>query len=246
MHKPVKPILSKIFTAAILMTVWLTFYYEVVIALLIFICALIGLFIARAKYRWQVLLFSPFVIASAFSFVAGIADYCAGNATEKTGNGKVSDEFFNLDPELRVWHRMSEYASNDNELFTYEPSNLAIEMCTKLFGRQRGVYKGYYPEKRTVIDSLKNVQPIRYFGNKQSENARWLGYKSITFNYNGDAVKIKDSRREFLVFFYKCDSAKVLILNNECILFQPVSYPRRLTVFLADRKTGEVFAHYND
>jgi hypothetical protein len=214
----------------------LTFPFDGLIYLgfIIWLIIVIYLFFKRTKSKWYLLLLSSWSLVSIYSFFSGTKDYFLRQATIKT-YGLPSDEFWNLDPDLRIWNSSSGCAVMGNEMFTQSPNNIAVQFLTKCLGTQPHVYNGYYPSKKEVDSELSINATLVKFNYRQN---------SLDFNLNGQTIKLKDSQRGGFHFPNKVDSAKVLVFKKECIFFQSLGDTAK--TLLADKKTGEVFARYSN
>ena len=133
-------------------------------------------------------------------------------------------------------------------MFTQTPNNIAIKLWTKLLGPQPNVYKGYYPSRHET-DSLLGIGTPKIQFKREDQ--------TIDFQYNGELIQIEDNLNQHRIFLIrrqvisgdlfmsnKVDSANVLILKGECIIFQPFWDAEKPGTILADKKTGKVFARY--
>jgi len=211
------------------------------VGLLIWLFVFVFMLFMRGRFKLYLLFLSPWFLMPLYSFCSGVLDYTRGKATHKS-YGLVRGEFYNLDPQFRVWNYSKGCMVNDSEPFTQTPNNIAIKLCTKLFGIQPGVYKGYYPNKQVVFEGLKNAQLVKFEGWNSLYNSD-IFCEPISFAYNGENIKITTSHVE-PYFKFKTDSARVMMFNNECIAFQPAGDSSTRQSFLIDRKKGEIFAYY--
>src|SRR5689334_1254330 len=84
---------------------WLTFlfFFTIPFGLIFWVGALIFLITSKSKLKWYLLLASSWTLVPLMSFVSGSKDYFQGKAAIKSV-GLPNSEFFNLDPDLRVWN----------------------------------------------------------------------------------------------------------------------------------------------
>ncbi|AXY73733.1 hypothetical protein D3H65_06970 [Paraflavitalea soli] len=216
---------------------WLAFivYFPVLIGLAIWCGALLYLFIKRTKLKWWLLLVSAWVIVPLLSFVAGSSAYFQGKATIETF-GLPDEEFYNLDPDLRVWYSTSGCVVMETEPFKQTPNNWAVRFWTRLLGPQNDVYKGGYPTREEVAGYIGQGKRLHYF---QSGD-------TVSFDEPGQPLLLEVNRYNDLDIFRKTSTAVLFELNKECLLVQPVGEGVENVVFLADKRGGKIFARYYD
>jgi hypothetical protein len=205
-------------------------------ALYVWIASVLILFFLKSKLKWLTLALSPFVLIPVYWFGSGSIDYFKGRA-EFQAVGLMSAGYDNLDEEYRVWKAPSSCLVMGDEFYTQSPNNSAIKFWTKLLGYQKGVFHGKYPSKKEVFDFLeKNSQSVQFTMDS-------VGFNTVL---NGQSIKLQYQKiysYDVLKIFIKSNSAKVALMNNEVILFQLIQ-PRFGSVYLADAKTGKIFADY--
>jgi hypothetical protein len=195
---------------------------------------LIYLSIKSSKLRWFLVLFSPWTIIPLYSFGAGTKDYFQGEATIMSV-GLPAAEFWNLDRELRVWNSTSGCIETGNEIFTRTPNNIAVRFWTKLLGIQVHAYRGFYPRESYAFAELnKDTSPIKFQGNSHS----------VEFKLNGKSCQLTTDSNSVFSFRDTTGLAKIIVLKNECIVFQAVGDSTKQQTLLADKNTGKVFAQY--
>jgi hypothetical protein len=120
-----------------------------------------NLLLYRKSLKWLLftLLLCPFVLIPILTFNNGIFSYMNGTASIMEA-GLVRDEFFNLDPNLRCFHKSSGCLVDGTEYFTHVPNNLAILMMYNILGPMKGIYNGAYPSKEEVFQLIKNAQTL--------------------------------------------------------------------------------------
>jgi hypothetical protein len=128
MEQPAKPTrtVQTVFLISVI-TSWLTFlfFFTIPFGLLLWIGGLVYLFIKRSRLKWYLLLASSWTLVPVWSFVSGSKDYFQGKASIETF-GMPDGEFYNLDPDLRVWNSKSGCVVLGFEPLTQVPNNLAI------------------------------------------------------------------------------------------------------------------------
>lgn len=214
---------------------WLTFifFFTIPFGLLFWLGLVIYLFVKQTKLKWYLLLCSSWTVIPLFSFVSGTKDYFQGKAVIET-IGMPNAEFYNLDPDLRLWHSTSGCIVMGFEPFTQVPNNLAVKLWTKLLGTQKGVYKGVYPTKEQAEELIKQGEQMNL-----SKVADTIFLKNNQENLFLTAGKYND-----LEELRKTNRAKGFILNNECVLIELTDDTTKKVIMLADKNTGTVFARY--
>jgi hypothetical protein len=230
-HKRIVQILF--WTAAI--SSWLTFifFFTIPFGLLFWLGVLVYLFIKRTKLKWYLLLCSSWTVVPLVSFVSGTKDYFQGKAAIETF-GMPDAEFYNLDPNLRLWKSTSGCIVIGFEPFTQVPNNLAVKLWTKMLGTQSGVYNGIYPTKEQAEEMIKHGEQMNLF-----EVA-----DTIILNNNKQNLFLTTSNHSDLAELEKSNSAKAFILDNECLLIEPNGDTTKSVIILADKNKGSVFARY--
>jgi len=214
---------------------WLTFlfFFSIPLGLIFWIAALIFLFANKTKLRWYLLLASSWTLVPIMSFVSGSKHYFQGKATIKAV-GLPNSEFYNLDRGLRVWHSTSGCIVIGFEPFTQVPNNWAVLFWTKLLGTQKGVYKGVYPTREQAEEIIRKGEQVSF---SRSADTFFItsGNQQLFFqthNYN-DLTVLKNTL-----------AAKMAVLNNECLLVEPLGDTTKRLILLADKSNGKVFARY--
>ncbi|CAM1370937.1 hypothetical protein [Tenacibaculum xiamenense] len=192
------------------------------------------LWIKKSNLKWYLIGLSSWTILPFLSFCFGINFYFNGNAHLKT-TGYPFLGFGNLDKKYRVYNSTSGCLVTGIEPLLHTPNNLAIKLCTKIFGYQKGAYSGFYPTFKQSNELINQYgQELPYTIGKDS-----LYFTNESYNY----------KLRMITFFhgYEMDPsiAKVKMVShkNELIIVGITS--DSLKVFhLIDRKTGENFAKY--
>ena len=220
---------TKIWFWTALISSWLTFIFFIPIGFLFLIfwfVSLTILLVHRTKLKWFLIGLSAWTVIPVLSFLKGSKDYFTGQGTILYV-GFPTTESFNLDSTYRVWNTSSGCIFFGYEPFTHFPNNFAIKFLTKLLGFQKEVYKGYYPDTfqtETLIDSIGQTTNFTKSRSMITFSLNNEDYNLIGFNYISDS----------------CKTAKIAIFNEELIIFSVDS-----TYYLADYKTGNIFARYN-
>jgi hypothetical protein len=226
-----------LFTGALICS-WVTmvFFFTIPIGLIIWtICAVI-LFVRKTSLKWYLLIFSGWTVISSYSFIRGTTDYFSGKASI-IGVGLPGPEFYNLDPEYRVWHRTSGCIVVGIEIFTHNPRNFATQLCTRAFGYQKGVYTGFYPDEKQTKEIILNKSDTVSFTRKDLE---------FYFKFNNVDYKLVNSWQREIQELDSCSSALVAFEKDELIIFKPLISGNETVTYLADKKNGEVFARYHE
>jgi hypothetical protein len=214
---------------------WLTFLYffSIPLVLLFWIGVLVYLFIKRTNLKWYLLLASSWTLMPLWSFLSGSKDYFQGKAAIETF-GMPDGEFYNLDPDLRVWNSTSGCVVMGFEPFTQVPNNLAIRFWTSLLGTQKGVYKGVYPTKEQAKELISNGELV-----KLSKHAN-----AFLLNYKNQPLSLQSENYDDLDVLGKTTDAKAFVLNNECLLMETTADTTQRVILLADKSSGKIFARY--
>lgn len=214
---------------------WLTilFFLFIPIGLLFWLAVLIYLFVKRAKLKWFLLLCSSWTVIPFISFISATKDYFQGNATIESF-GMPDQEFYNLDPDLRLWNSSSGCIVLGYEPFTQLPNNLAIKFWTRTLGIQNGTYKGIYPTKEQSREIIKMGRQMNLA--KVADTIYMSNEKEILFIVSAKSIGVDALE--------KVNSAKAFLLNNECWLIQPNGDTTNKVIMLADKTSGIVFARY--
>ena len=227
---------TKIWFWTALVSSWLTFiiFFTSSYGLAFWIISSTVLFFRRTKLKWYLICLSAWTVIPTISFLSGTADYFTGQANFRY-TGYPEPEFYNLDREYRAWNSTSGCIVLGFEPLTQTPNNWAITLWTNLFGFQKGVYKGTYPDKNEagkLIDSIR--QEVPFTKNK-------LTYK---FHLGDKEYAISETGNGNMQNLDTCKTAKIIIVKNELIIFKPIIKSDELVTYLADNKTGQIFARY--
>ena len=227
---------TKIWFWTALISSWLTFiiFFTIPFGLLLWFIALTVLFIRKTKLKWYLIGFSAWTVIPTVSFLSGTKDYFTGQATFRYV-GYPEPEFYNLDTEFRAWNSTSGCIVMGFEPLTQTPNNWAIKFWTNLFGFQKGVYKGTYPDE---IEAGKIIDSV---GKEISFSKNEMTYK---FNLDDKNYAISERGHRDMQNLDSCKTAKVTLFDNDLIIFKPTIISDEFVTYLADSKTGEIFARY--
>ncbi|MDZ7897467.1 MAG: hypothetical protein U5N85_05490, partial [Arcicella sp.] len=150
---------TKIWFWTALISSWLTFelFFTSPFGLLLWIIVLIFLFIRKTNLKWYLISFSAWTVIPIFCFLVATTDYFTGQAKFREV-GMPDKEFYNLDREYRVGNSTTGCIVLGFEAFTHLPNNVAVRLWTNLFGFQKGVYSGQYPDKLQTEKILEKVK----------------------------------------------------------------------------------------
>jgi hypothetical protein len=229
-----KKIVEGLFWTALLSS-WVTFifFFTIPIGLLFWFGVLIYFFFKRVNLKWYLLLCSSWTVVPLFSFASGTKDYFQGKAAIEMV-GLPDEEFYNLDPELRVWNSSSGCIVIGFEPFTQIPNNLAVKFWTKMLGRQTGVYKGVYPTRQQAEELVKRGEQMNLY----------RGVDTIFLSSNKQNLFLVPGSFGNLQELEKVTTAKAFILNRECLLLQAAPDATKTVIILADKTEGIPFAKY--
>ena len=228
---------TKVWFWVALISSWLTFelFFTSPFGLLLWGTVLVLLFIRKTNLKWYLIAFSAWTVVPTFSFLLATSDYMTGQAKFKE-IGNPDKEFYNLDRQYRVGTSTSGCIVLGFELFTHLPNNIAIKLWTNIFGFQKGVYGGQYPNKLETEKILENVKQETSFVNDS------LYFK---FQLGNNTYKIQDTEHRNLQELENVNSAKIVIIDKNLIVFKPtVEGEETIITYLADNETGKVFARY--
>ncbi len=226
---------TDIFFWTALISSWLTFifFFTIPFGFLYWLVVLIILVYRKSNYKWYLLCFSAWTIIPLFSFFSGAKDYFSGEGTLKN-IGMPSAEFYNLDKEYRVYNSTSGCIVLGIEFLTQTPNNWAVQLCTKVWGYQKGVHSGFYPDKKLAEHIVDSIGIVTSF--IQSENL-------ISFIFSDTNYQLLDEGYRGSINIDSCTKANVAIVD-EVLIFKPIISGEENVVYLAERKNGNIFARY--
>jgi hypothetical protein len=223
-----------------LISSWLTFMFSFYfifiapIALAIWATILIVLFVHKSNLRWYLIALSAWTVIPIFNFFTGTKDYFIGHASLEFV-GLPGPEFYNLDKDYRLRTSSSGCLVTGFEPLTQWPNNSAVKLWTNLLGYQTGVYHGVYPDKNETKKILTlNGREVAILQLEQS----------FSFTVNNKVHTIIRQKNWNAQKMDGCKTAKVALINNELLLVKPVSCTDLQVTYLADNKSGEIFATY--
>jgi energy-coupling factor transporter transmembrane protein EcfT len=226
-----KDVLKVLFWFA-LVSSWIAiplFYLIAPFALALWLVTLFLLVKNKLKHRWYLLVFSAWTFLPLFNFFKGTFAYLHGTA-RMVRVGYPAPTFYNLNKEYRTWNSSSGCIVYGHEGLTHAPNNAAIALWTNLFGYQRNVYAGVYPDKSEAVDVLtESGEEVQLLRNNDNFN----------FILNGQNVTIKPIFERPTFELEKCGVVKAAVVNNELVI--AMTRPGDV-VYLADKRTGEIFA----
>ena len=181
-------------------------------------------------------LLSPFIVLPLFFLVKGGVDYCNGNAIIIV-NGNLTEERWNLDPELRMRKNYTpSLAFNGLNFFLDKTNNFIIRKLTNAYGYQRGTYVGVYP---SMEESQKYLSQSNEFMDVKVDD-------EIEINFNNknisDVIMNKQNRYAYNVLSELNSNFKspYVLLKEECLIFKF----RNDIIFLLDINEEELIAAY--
>jgi hypothetical protein len=210
---------------------FLVFEFAYVVAMF-WICVFVLLIRNDRRKAWRLLFFSAWILVPLINFMIGTIGYFSGTATIRAV-GYPAPEFFNLEPQYRVWRSSSGCIQYGHEPFTHGPRNAAIYLWTNLLGYQRNVYQGYYPDEHKTQQLLsQQSKPVDVHQTEQG----------MDFLLDGKQYQIRNQDHRAMALPDSCRSGRVVVVNDELVIFKPDTSPNQ--AYLADHKTGLVFACY--
>jgi hypothetical protein len=223
-----------------LISSWLTFifpfYFIFVTPITFTIWAVIlaMLFVRESKLRWYLIALSAWTVIPGFNFFTGTKDYFIGHASLEFV-GLPGPEFYNLDKDYRLHISTSGCIESGFEPLTQWPNNGAVKLWTNLLGYQRDVYHGVYPDKN-------EAEKILALNGREVDILKLE--PSFSFTLNNKVHTIIRQKKWNAQKIDGCKTAKVALVNNELVIMKPVFCTDLPVIYLADNKSGEIFATY--
>ena len=234
-EKPPETRGTKILFWTALISSWMTcvFFLTMPFGFLFWLIVLRALAKRKTKLKRYLILSSAWIVIPALSFLYGTATYFAGKATLAVGG--PSEEGLNLDRDYRAWGSLIGCTAPGVEIFTDLPNNLAVMLWTKIFGFQRSVYHGFYPDKAEADEILS----------KKGQTINFTRDDSIVRFSLGERNFIIQKTRKWRNFnIDNSRTAQAAIIDDQLIIFSPLPHICMVETYLADVKTGKIFAKY--
>ncbi|CAL2104217.1 conserved protein of unknown function [Tenacibaculum sp. 190130A14a] len=222
----------------VLLSSWLLFGFPM-LWWLPFICwlvFLIVLIVRKSHFTWKLLLFSSWSLLPLLSFVGGIGNYLGGNAHLK-GVGYPGFGFSNLDKEYRVYHASSGCIVVGNEFFTHAPNNLAVKLCTKVFGVEKGVYAGFYPTPKEANEIIKTSGVILPYHLTNERIQFEVDKKRYEVPFDGPVILNEEQSKQL-------PKVQMALYKKELIVLKVIDEEQNQFIYLIDRVTGKTFCVY--
>jgi hypothetical protein len=191
-----------------------------------------NLLIYRKSIKWLLftLILCPFVLIPIVSFGNGIFSFINGTAFIMDV-GLVRNEYFNLDPKFRCFHKSSGCLIDGTEYFTHAPNNTAILLMYNITGPMKGVYSGPYPSREKVFQLLGNAQILKVDNVEDSAFAIIKNHKRLKLDRKLLHVS-EFSKLKYLVYKETC-----LIIGNESYAkLYDVSNYKKIAVYTNNQK----------
>jgi hypothetical protein len=215
---------------------WTTWWFFLLWPVGVLAWAGILIYVLVKKGNWlRYVVLSAWLIIPAFHFVMGTVHYFTGTAQLKGVGGPSL--YHGIDRDTRVPVVSSGCVVVGFEPFVFMPNNLAVHLCTQLFGYQRGSYTGTFPtedEARhwlATADTLTVLRAGDYL--ELSAAGKMLRLEAEEFHhFRGDNLP----------------SGPVIgkVINNECLLFAETKTDEQLGnyLYLADIQHQKVLCRY--
>ncbi|MGL4630141.1 MAG: hypothetical protein ACRCVT_02950 [Leadbetterella sp.] len=211
-------------------TIWIFFFSP--FGLLAWISILMYLILKKSNLRWYIL-FSSWICVPIISFLIGTIRYTNGTASLLKIGGPC---FHSVDPETRMISTSSGCVFVGFEPFVFPSHNLAIKLCTRLFGYQNGTYQGVFPSEKDAIKIIETSDTV---------SVTYVG-KQIQFYTSEQQITIDTS--EFLEYSqseYKLTKVKGKVINNECFVFEEIDTGEKNSpIYLVDSKKNKIVTSY--
>ncbi|SEB35629.1 hypothetical protein SAMN04489761_0077 [Tenacibaculum sp. MAR_2009_124] len=229
--------ISRILFWSALITSWVVFSvfpFFWFIPFAFWVISLASLWIHKSRLKWWLIGLSAWTVLPFLSFCFGVNDYTHGKAFLRTV-GLPAFGFENLNKEYRVHTSSSGCLVTGIEPFINYPNNVAVKVCTKLFGYQKGVYGGFYPsfeESNDLINKHGREFPFVVKNDTLEVTHENSEYKLWVFTFNRNHKLNRFNTK-----------AKIVSRKNELIIVSTASDSLKI-VYLIDSKTGKNFAKY--
>lgn len=247
--------------------VWLSFPLVWEIGAVILFSLLIYLFATRSRWAWLLLVVNPFIIATGLSALGGAYGYFHGSGRFLT-RGLPGQEFFNLDPDYRIYREPGGCMFYDSDIFTQAPHNAILASLVEHFGPMAGSYIGPYPGRAEAYSLIRKSQQtissekfmegrIALVGKKfqLQEDAvlEALGLLLPSHYPRWESLKMGLERggplghqllREVIAEELSHHPFKLYVVEGQCLIVADSVEGPRQPVVLIDLASSKVFAHY--
>lgn len=217
---------------------WFTFWIFLLspFGLLAWILILLFLLYKRTRVKRYILL-SAWVSVPILSFIVGTYSYFNGTAELKGIGGP--NLYHGIDKETRLSSFSSGCIFIGFEPFIYISNNSAVRLCTKLFGFQKGAYKGYFPtvEEASNISIKGDTIDVNHVNNY------------LQFRIRDKTVLLDTSDLKlYRINSFDFNQVKATVINNECLIAQNISetYDKRHRYIIVDIEKERLIQVYRE
>ncbi len=216
---------------------WLSIYFSLFSKIGFFIWLILLMILLFRNIKLATLLFvlSSWCVLPVINFIGGSVNYFRGQASLKYV-GLPGAEFYNLNPEYRVWNSSSGCVLMGYEPFTQYSNNFAVKSWTKLLGYQKGVYRGNYPDRISAENILlQQGKEVEFTQDDSSFNIGFEGKSYLVERlFHRNQAEFKGTAR-----------AMAVKLDDGLMLFMPIQNESYLFLSLIDLKNAKIFAEYH-
>lgn len=232
-----KSYIKPLFWTAVISS-WIFFVFPLIwlLPFAFWVLFLIVLLIRKSDLTWKLLLFSSWSLLPLFSLVGGIGNYLDGNARLKSV-GYPGFGFYNLNKEYRVYRSTSGCIFIGNEFFTHTPNNIAVKLCTTLFGYQKGVYTGFYPTPEKANEIVKTSGNTLQYSLAESEILFEVDNKKYQVPIDSFMFRKKELNT-------KLSEVQIALYKEELIVLKIKDEEQNQFIYLIDRLSGKRFCAY--
>jgi hypothetical protein len=226
---------TKIWATTGIIISWTTFWMFLFLpfGLLAWFAILIYLVAKKSKLKFY-FIFSAWLFVPSCSFLTGTVHYATGTASLQGVGGPQT--FHGVDRETRVNSTSSGCIFVGFEPFVFPANNVAIKVCTGLFGYQKGAYSGVFPTEGEAREIIKKSDTIlvkrtgQYFAFMASDRTAMVDTSEFfRYRYSG---------------FLK-DTVVGKIINSECFIFQQIdARDEEKRIYLVDIEKHKVLKEY--
>lgn len=227
---------------------WLTFGTIILspFGLIAWFVILVFLIVKKYKIKWYII-FSAWIVVPICSFFIGTILYFNAEAYINEGHGGC-ETFHGIDEDTRVISNSGGRVFWGFEPFVYPTNNLAVRLCTILFGYEEGAYTGVFPSESEAKEIIKSAPSIKVkYGNGYMQ----FESKEITVKLDILAFYEYDCYENFGSYNSKInrtDSVCGKVINNECFVFQNLDTTHDFTtdhIFLVDIDKNKLLKVYD-